>query len=160
MALLCCHQDSLAQTQKRYLLLRKVGRPYKIIFNEGQSIRFKLKGEKNYNKGLIQGFGKDYIRFHYFTVKLDEIAEIDVRAKNFTIFSFRSGPGKLHFAGLGYLVLDQFNQTAVQKESFGVSKNTAIISSAIFSSGFLLKAIQKKRFKMNKNKHRLEIIDL
>lgn len=145
---------------QKYLLLRKVGRPYKIVFEEGQYMRFKLKGDRFFTKALIQGFGQDDIRFHYYRIKLQEIDEIDVSEKNFTVFSFRSGPGKLVVAGLGYLITDQFNQTVIRDESFGVSKRTAIISGAITSSGFLLKLIQKKRFKMRKKRHIMEIIDL
>ena len=145
---------------QKYLLLRKVGRPYKIIYYAGQPIRFKLKGERFFTKALIQGFEKDEIRFHYFRIKLDEIAEIDVSNQNFTVFSFRSGPGKLLISGFGYLVADQFNQTVIREESFGISKQTAIISGALTSSGLVLKGIQKKRFKMKKKKHIIEIIDL
>lgn len=145
---------------QKYLLLRKVGKPYSIIYNEGESMRFRLKGERFFTKGLIQGFGKDDIRFHYYRIKLDEIAEVDVSNKNFTVFSFRSGPGKLVVSGLGYLLLDQFNQTVIRGESLGVSKQTAIVSGALTTSGFVLKGIQKKRFKMRKKKHVMEIIDI
>lgn len=152
-------QSNKAISQK-YLLLRKVGRPYIITYNEGDYIRFKLKGERFFTKALIQGFEKGHIQFHYFRIKLDEIAEVDVSDKNFTVFSYRSGPGKLVTAGVGYLVLDQFNQTAIQGESFGISSQTAIVATSLTASGFLLKAIQKKRFKMKNKKHIMEIIDL
>ncbi|MEM1407616.1 MAG: hypothetical protein AAGG59_12630 [Bacteroidota bacterium] len=145
--------------QEKYLILKKKNRPYSIIFQEGDEMRFKLKGERFFTKALIQGFGKDDIRFHYYRIKLDEIAEIDVASKNFTIFSFRSGPGKLLISGLAFVAIDQFNQTVVNDESFGIDSNTALIGAALTSSGIALKLIQKKRWKFRKRKHKMEIVD-
>ncbi|MEO1098785.1 MAG: hypothetical protein AAFX57_13700, partial [Bacteroidota bacterium] len=76
-----------------------------------------------------------------------------------TIFSFRSGPGKLLISGLAFVAIDQFNQTVVNDESFGIDSNTALIGSALTSSGIALKLIQKKRWKFRKRKHKMEIVD-
>ncbi len=122
-------------------------------------MRFKLKGERFFTKALIQGFGEDDIRFHYYRIKLEEIAEIDVSNKNFTIFSFRSGPGKLLISGLAFIAIDQINQTLSRDEPFGINSNTALIGAGLTSSGIVLKLIQKKRWKFRKKKHRMEIVD-
>ena len=108
---------------------------------------------------MIQGFGEDEIRFHYYRIKLNEIAEIDVGNKNFTIFSFRSGPGKLIFSGVAFVAIDQFNQTVINDQPFGVNSKTALIGGVLTSSGILLKLIQKKRWKFKKKKHRMQIVD-
>ncbi len=122
-------------------------------------MRFKLKGERFFTKALIQGFGEDDIRFHYYRIKLEEIAEIDVSSKNFTIFSFRSAPGKLLISGLAFIAIDQINQTLSRDEPFGINSNTALIGAGLASSGIALKLIQKKRWKFRKKKHRMEIVD-
>lgn len=147
------------KAQQRYLILKKKNRPYSVIFQEGDELRFKLKGEKYFTKGLIEGFGVDEIRFHYYRIKLNEIAEIDVGSKNFTIFSFRSGPGKLLISGFAFVAIDQFNQTVVNDQPFSINGKTALIGGALTTSGIVLKLIQKKRWKFKKQKHWMEIVD-
>ncbi|MEL7001890.1 MAG: hypothetical protein AAFN93_04050 [Bacteroidota bacterium] len=155
--LICFSSDLFGQ---RYLLLRKTGRRYKIVFNEGEEMRFKLKGERFFNKGLIQGFGDDHIRFHYFTIKLDEIAEIDVSRKNFTAFNYSGAGATVVVGSVGYLAIDQFNQTVIRDEPFRVNERTAIISGSLATAGFLMRFLQKKRFKMKNKKHVMQITDL
>ncbi|TRX57697.1 hypothetical protein FNH22_14895 [Fulvivirga sp. M361] len=145
---------------QRYLVLSKVNKPRKqIIFNEGETIRFRLKGERFFTSASILGLGNDEIRFHYYRIKLDEIEEIDIRNKNFTIFNFKNWSGIFLVAGPLFLVIDQFNQTAIMNESFRVSSETATISGAFVATGLLLRVIGKKRWKCNKKKHRMQILD-
>ncbi|MCA6078030.1 hypothetical protein [Fulvivirga sedimenti] len=144
--------------QDRYLLLRKVGRPYQIVFYEGEEMRFRVKGEKKFIKDYIQGLKGDVIRFHYYSIKLSEIEAIDVRGRNFTVFSFRSSPGKLFVAGIGLIAIDQLNQVVIRDEPAGLSTGVAIVSGSLIASSFLLRAIQKKVFRPG-GKSVMEIID-
>ncbi|MEJ2003430.1 MAG: hypothetical protein P8X57_00350 [Cyclobacteriaceae bacterium] len=147
-----------ASAQERYLLLRKVGKPYQIIFEEGEQMRFRVKGEKHFVEDYIQGLSGDYIRFHYYNIHLDEIEAIDVRDRNFTVFSFRSSPGKLIVAGVGLIVIDQANQVLIRDEPAGLSTGTAIVAGSLVASGFLLRAIQKKYFRPG-GKFKIEIVN-
>ena len=65
------------QVSAQYLLLQKTNRPYQVIFEEGEHLRFKLKGEKFWRRALIQGFDDDQVVFHYYTIHKDEFALID-----------------------------------------------------------------------------------
>ena len=147
-----------AAAQEPYLLLRKVGKPYQIVFYEGEEMRFRVKGEKNFINDHILGLAGDRIRFHYYNIKLDEIDAIDVRDRNFTVFSFRSSPGKLIVAGIGLIAIDQVNQVFIRDEPAGVSTGTAIVAGSLIASGFILRAIQKKYFRPG-GKSIIEIID-
>ena len=147
-----------ASAQDRYLLLRKVGRPYQIVFYEGEQMRFRVKGEKHFVQDYIQGLSEDRIRFHYYNIHLDEIEAIDVRDKNFTVFSFRSSPGKLIVAGFGLVAIDQANQVFIRDEPAGVSTGVAIVAGGLVASGFILRAIQKKYFRPG-GKFKIEIVD-
>ncbi len=144
--------------QEPYLLLRKVGRPYQIVFYEGEEMRFRVKGEKKYIKDYILGLQGDRIRFHYYSIKLSEIEAIDVRDRNFTVFSFRSSPGKLFVAGIGLVLIDQLNQVVIRDEPAGLSTGVAIASASLIASSFILRAIQKKVFRPG-GKSIIEIID-
>jgi len=150
-----CGQIDYAQD---YLLLTKKNRPYRVKYYAGDEMRFKLKGEKHYYKALIKGFESRKIIFHYYSIDLSEIEVIDVSGKNFTVFSFRSSPGKLLVSGMALLAIDQFNQTVIREEPFGVNGNLAIVGGAISLTGIVLKLIQKKRWKMLKPKHKADII--
>jgi len=147
-----------AFAQERYLLLRKVGKPYQIIFYEGESMRFRVKGEKYFVEDFIQGLSGNSIRFHYYNIQLDEIDAIDVRSRNFTVFSFRSSPGKLIIAGIGLIAIDQLNQVVIRDEPAGVSTGTAIVAGSLIASGFILRLIQKKYFRPG-GKYKIEIVD-
>jgi len=141
-----------------HLLLTKKNRPYRIKYFAGEEIRFKLKGDNEYHKSLIKGFNKEEIIFHYYSIALDELEVIDVSDKRFTVFSFRSSPGKLLVSGMALIAIDQFNQTVIREEPFGVNSNLAVVGGALSLSGILLKLIQKKRWKMYKYKHKANII--
>lgn len=147
----CCHGQS-------YLLLKKKNRPYNVVFKVGEKLRFKLKGERFFTESMITGFGDNYIQFHYYKIALDEIAVIDVKDKKFTVFSFTSGPGKLMISGIALLSTDQFNQMVIRHEPFNIQGDIAKIAGSLTLSGILLRLIQKKRWKLNKKTHLIEII--
>ena len=144
--------------QQRYLLLRKVGRPYQIIFEEGEEMRFRVKGEKHFIKDFIQGFSENRIRFHYYDIDLSEIEVIDIRDRNFRVLGVKSIPGKLIVAGIGLVIIDQANQVLIRDEPAGVSTGIAIVSGSLVAAGFIIRAIQKKYFRPG-GKHLIEIVN-
>jgi len=141
-----------------YLLLKKRNRPYKVLFQVGEKLRFKLKGERFFTESMITGFGDNYVQFHYFKIALDEFSVIDVKDKKFTVFSFTSGPGKLMISGVALLSVDQFNQIIIRHEPFNINGDIAKIAGSLTLSGILLRLIQKKKWKLYKKSHLIEII--
>ena len=136
------------------LLIGKPGKPATYEFHEGEMIRFKLKGERYWNKGYIQGLYSDRIRFHYNTILLDEIEFIDVRDR---------GKGRfLHtFAwigtrgGAGFAAISQINKSFVADEP-GIEEKAISIGAAIVAGGILLSILKKRKVRVGK-KYRIRI---
>lgn len=149
---LCGTVRAQSLTGNPYLLLQKTGTPNSVVFHEGEEIRYRLRGERNFRHGLIQGFGQNVIRFHYLEVPLSEIETIDISRKEYTRFHFRSSGTKVMIAGAAFLVLDWGNQQEV-------SPATLTISGSMIAAGFILRLLQKRKFTPG-GRYRLEIIDL
>lgn len=146
---------------QRYLQLRKSGSSNRIMrFAEGEEIRFRLKGDESYTRGLIQGFGEDNIRFHYKTINISNITEIDISRKYLVNRSISGASNTLFIAAGLYMATDQFNQTVINNEPAGVSTGTVITSASIVSAGLLLKLFKRNKFKINKGHRIIEIVDL
>ena len=135
--------------QEPYLYLNKIGRTTKVKFYEQEPIRLKLKGDDYFVSGKITGFEKDAIKISKVSVQLEKIESIDIRDKNFSMFSFRSTPGKLAFAGYGYTAIDWFNRRVVAGEKgAGIDTRVAAVSTGLIGLGYIVKALQKKYFKI------------
>lgn len=142
-----------ATAQGTYLYLNKLGRTTKVKFYEQETIRFKLKGDDYFTSGRITGFEADAIKVEDVTIPLKEIVSVDIRDKNFSMFSFRSTPGKLAFAGYGYVFIDWFNRRVVAGEqNAGIDMRVAAVSTGLIGTGYLLKALRKKYFTVGRRK--------
>lgn len=136
------------------LLIGKPGKPTTYEFHEGEMLRFKLKGEKYWNKAYIQGLYADRIRFHYNTIMLDEIEFIDVQDR---------GKGRLLHTlswvgtrgGAGFATIAQINRTLVDGEA-GLDETAVAIGGAIVGGGILLALLKKRKVKIGR-KYKLRI---
>ncbi|UII23055.1 hypothetical protein [Fulvivirga ligni] len=131
---------------QRRLIVAKKFRPPKYSFYEGQTIRFKIKGEKYWNKGLIQGLGDDFIRMHYAKIMLSEIEAIDIRSqqKNF----LNTLTGILAIGAIGFPGLDTINGVLVHGES--VDGKSWLIGAYLATGAVILYFIQKRKVKIGK----------
>lgn len=136
----------LPATAQRKLIIAKRASPAKYVFYEGDEIRFKLKGEKFWNKALIQGLGEDFIRLHYTTIKLSEIEAIDISSVGGGHF-LKLVSGIAITAGVGFAAIDQFNRTVVDGEP-GVDEKTMIIAGGLVASGVILNLLRRKKVKV------------
>ncbi|UII33012.1 hypothetical protein LVD17_04110 [Fulvivirga ulvae] len=136
------------------LLISRPGRPVTYEFHEGEMLRFRLKGEKYWNKAYIQGLYPDRIRFHYNTILLDEIEYIDVRdrAKGRFLHTF-SWIGTR--GGAGFAVIAQINKTIVHDEP-GLEVKAVSIGAAIVAGGILLSLLKKRKVRLGR-KYRIRI---
>ncbi len=145
--------------QERYLLLQKAGTQKRVIFLEGDEIRYKLRGDDQFRRNYILGLRKDTIRFHYHEVALAEIEVIDIRRKGFQNFHFDSGGNKVIIAGLLFLTADVINKELIQDEPGGISGQTFAITGAIVGAGVLIKLLEKRKFRPG-GRYIIDIIDL
>jgi hypothetical protein len=140
--------SSLSVTaQGTYLYLNKLGRTTKVKFYEKETIRFKLKGDDYFTAGRITGFEDEAVKVENVAIPLDQIESIDIRDKNFSMFSFRSTPRKLAFAGYSYVFIDWFNRSVVAgQQNVGIDTRVAMVSTGLIGTSYLLKALRKKYF--------------
>ena len=144
--------------QEPYLSLSKINKVSEVTFYEGETIRFRLKGEKYFIEEHILGLSGDEIRFHYFVVNVRDIDVVDIRGKDPSNTTLRMASGKLIFAGIALIGIDQLNQVVIRDEPAGVSTGIAITSAAIVGAGVAMRLIEKKYFRVGK-KSIIQIIE-
>ncbi|MBL6447209.1 hypothetical protein JMN32_12880 [Fulvivirga sp. 29W222] len=139
------------------LLIGKPGNPASYVFVEGEMLRFRLKGEKYWNKAYIQGLYEDRIRFHYNVILIDEIEYIDVRDRGkggfLHILSWVSTRG-----GAGFATIAQINKTFVADEP-GLEKTALVIGGSIFSGGIILSLFKRRKVKLG-GRYRLKVDEM
>ncbi|ELR69103.1 hypothetical protein C900_05492 [Fulvivirga imtechensis AK7] len=140
---------------QRKLIIAKPASPAKYTFYEGEEIRFKLKGERYWNKAFIQGLGDDYIRLHYTTIALSEIEMIDIRSRSHSYLHMVAAIGV--YGGVGFIGIDQFNRSIVKGES-GFDEKTMLIGGALLSTGALIYLLKRKKVKIGR-KFRLRVAE-
>lgn len=141
----------------QYYLVLKKRTKIKYVFSAGDQLKFKLHGERFYNEQMIKGFGAEKIRFHYFDLALKEVSHIKVsrlRKNGLTLLSRLAISG-----GVLFMVVDQLNGLAILDEGLGPSEETLFITGTLLGTGLLLKLFQKRKFKINGRKYRLQTTD-
>lgn len=123
-------------------MIGKPGKPAKFEFEEGEMLRFRLQGEKHWNKGLIQGLHGDKIRLHYVTIDIQEIAAIDISDRGKGRFLATVSQIFL-IGGIGFSAIDQFNRTLVNNDP-DIDEKSLLIGGALASTGIFLKLIRKR----------------
>lgn len=152
----CSSYSSICQPK---LYLKKVGGPFELTYSLKESIRIKLEGEHDFNSGTIQSFTDSSFITMDTEILLDQIACIDIRGKNFSMFSFRSSPGKLMIAGLLLPPVDYINNRVVQSEkNTRIESGILMLSGGLLLSGVALRLLEKKKFKPGK-RHKMAILD-
>lgn len=136
-------QPQLALLRKDHVITR---------FKEGEQIRFKRKEEKGFTKALITGIYSGYFMLGEDTIYHHEIAKIDVSKK--TITSFKVSPmGKgLIIAGVSLLLIDVFNTTAIQHDSYQLTDGVRNASLILVGLGTLAQVVNNNYFKPGRRK--------
>lgn len=139
---------------QQYLVVKKRNKS-KLVYETGDQLKFKVKGEKHWRKQLIVGFTEKGIRFHYFGIGLSDIEQIaiPVEDRNYGI------PNVLIHAGIGFFVIDQFNQTVVSGEEFDPNQSTVIVALAGVGAGCLWKFLKRRKFNIDGSRFRLQTTD-
>ncbi|MDX1628398.1 MAG: hypothetical protein R3345_06845 [Fulvivirga sp.] len=140
-------------TGQQYLILKKRDQ-VKAIYKQGDDIIFRIKEEDHFRRQLIVGFDSLALRFHYFDVALDDIAEVERPAEDIN-YGWSTA---LIQAGVMYLVADQFNQVVIRDEPLSVSASTFIISSTLVTSGLLWRLLKRKKYNLNKRHYSLQLV--
>ena len=117
-----------AQSQKQLVLVKK----NKVIvrISEGESIRFKRKGQDHFTKGIIEGIQQESFRIGEDTTYLYDVDAIDLRGRPNGNFKVRQAGVMLILAGAALVLIDAVNSGNVSSGAVGVSG--AFITTGVF----------------------------
>ena len=144
--LFCCP----AWAQPKLLLLKSDSRY--ASFEEGELIRFQKKGEQGFRRGYITGIHTNFFRIGEDTTYTYEIAQVDLRGKKTTGFKTAALGNTLVIAGASVFLIDIFNTTVVNDDTYQLDGGTLAVSLALVGSGALLRIFNNNYFKPGRKK--------
>jgi hypothetical protein len=135
--------SSSAYAQKQLVLVKK----NKVIarISEGESIRFKRKGEDHFARGIIEGIQKESFRIGEDTTYLYNVVAIDLRGKSSSGFKVRQSGVMLIVAGSALLVISAIN-TGVP------GSGITTVSGAFIGTGIFMLFVNNDIFKIGRKK--------
>jgi len=131
--------------QGEYLVLEKTFSNKQIQYSSGDEISYKLKEEDFYRIDHIIALNDSAIEFHYHQILFHEIDKINIKGQRFSGANFRSIGSKLQIVGIGYIIIDQFNQVVVRGEDGSFNQNVWISGGVIYIAGTIMKITHPKK---------------
>lgn len=121
-------------------------------FNEGEYIRFQRRGESDFIRAIITGIHPGYFMLGVDTIYHYEVVKVDVRKK--LLAGFKVAPiGKgLMIAGASLFLIDAFNTTVIQGESYSLDKSVARGGFILIGVGALMQVVNNNYFKTGRKK--------
>ncbi|HNP94581.1 MAG TPA: hypothetical protein PKJ63_03100 [Cyclobacteriaceae bacterium] len=121
-------------------------------FEEGESIRFKKKGDDGYSVALIQGIHPGFIIVADDTVYTYEIDVVDVRKKKLTTFKVSSIGKGLMVAGAGLFLVDLFNTTVIINSDYRIKDSAWRGSAVLFGLGTFMQFVNNDFFRQHRHR--------
>ena len=149
----------IAKAQKEYIVVEKTLTNKQIKYSSGDKISYKLKDEDFFRTDHIVALNDSSIEFHYTSILYRNIAQVDIKGKNFSKFDLKSAGGKIQIAGIALIAIDQFNQVVVRGEDASFNQNIWIIGGSIFLGGTILRWLNPKKIKLG-GKYRIRYMNL
>lgn len=146
---------SHAQVTDR-LVLEKLGKKHRIVYQIGDEIILKLKSDPSEFRGTLFDLYDSIIVIEDIYLRIDEIDYVKtVHTKGF--LSPSNGP-KLIVAGVSLFLIDQLNHTVIQGNEFEVPREIAIASATMVGAGIIWTTFKYRKFRPGKNR-RIRIIE-
>lgn len=145
--------------QREYIIVEKTLTSKQIKYNSGDEIRYKLVGEDFFRKDHIIALNDSSIEFHYHNILYSEISQVNIKGKRFASFDLNGIGTYAQIAGIGYIAIDQFNQTVVHGQDASFEKEVWIVGGMIFIGGTILKLLSPKKVKLG-GKYRIRYMNL
>ncbi len=144
-----------------YLVLRKQGTMRKFEFFAGDQFIYRMKGQDIFFKDRVADFADSTIILQNNILHLSQLEEVDVRNASSNRSEFlRSMENYLPVVGYGYFAIDFFNVAVVEGEKYTIDNGVAIWSAAMVGTGYGLKFMRKKIFKLHKPRREAFIVGL
>ncbi len=132
------------------LILEKLGRKKRIVYQVEDRIILRLKGDKEEFSGLITGLYTNGLVVEDIYVLLKDIDYIKtVHTAGF--LSPSNGP-KMIIAGIGLLLVDQLNHSVMQGQAFRVPGDIAVASGIMVGSGIFWTSLKFRKFRPGRNR--------
>lgn len=143
---------------QKYLVFDKPGLVKRVRFHNGDQISFRLAGQKGFQQDVIVDIqSSNLILENAGAIHVDSITHFAMKNQN-GFAKFRSVlSGVLVTAGIGYLIIDSFNNVIDNRDVF--DKNTIAVAVPLVVTGLIIKPWAKRKHKIANNK-RLFIIDM
>lgn len=134
-----------------YLVLRKQGTIRKYDFFAGDEFIYRMEGFENFFRDKIVDFADSTLILENNILHLTQLAEVDVRNSNSNRSDFlRYMESLLPVVGIGYLALDFINIAVVDGESYEMDNGVSEFTTTMVATGFALKFMRRKVFKLYK----------
>lgn len=150
---------SLHLHAQEFAILQKSGSQKEIYFKSGDKIRYQLKTDDHFRRDHIISVSDSGFQFHYYQVLFRDIAKVDIKGKRWGNFSWDKIGLIVQIAGVGYIVIDTFNRTVVQGNSFEFDEAVWITGGAMFLAGTAMRFAQPKRIKLG-GRYRFRYLNL
>lgn len=147
------------KAQREYIVVEKTLTDKQIKYSLGDNIGYKLKGEDFFRTDHIIALNDSSIEFHYNRILYHEISQINIKGHRFTGINYQSIGTYAQIAGIGYIVIDQFNKVVVQGQDAVFEKEVWIVGGLIFPGGTILKLLSPKKVKPG-GKYRIRYMNL
>lgn len=142
---------------QKYLLLDKLGSTKQFKYYEGETLRFKLKGDDHFSTGVIQLLQDSTIILDNGVVYLQDISALQVIPDNKGLLG-SSGTRKFKRGGIVLILIDQFNSIVIDGEPARISPGVMIAAGSLVAFGYILDLVRKEKIKIKGNR-RLRIMD-
>jgi hypothetical protein len=140
----------VAHAQK-YMVIS--GKRKRVMYKAGDRIKFKLKTEKQYHQSTIVSVMDTALQFKNYRIAFDEIDKVDTRRKRTGAFNWHQVGALIQVAGIGYILLDQFNKTLIQGNPWEFEPEVWITGAAIFAGGTILRFLDPRKLKIGLKYH-------
>jgi hypothetical protein len=135
--------SSPAYSQKQLVLVKKNKVMTRI--SEGESIRFRRKGEDHFTRGIIEGIQRESFRIGEDTTYLYNVAAIDLKGKSNGGFKVRQSGVMLIVAGSALVVISAIN-------TGDLGPGITSVSGAFIATGIFMLFVNNDLFKIGRKK--------
>ncbi|MTI40542.1 hypothetical protein [Fulvivirga lutimaris] len=146
---------SVAGVAQSRLVVKKRGRII-ATYQQGDHLKFKLKGENFYYNQLILGFDGEHIKFRFYDLHISEIETVKaykIKKNAFAIVSAATSRAAIFF-----FTIDIFNQGIVKGDGFEPSEQTLMITGGLAITSLLTKLLAGNKVKIDGRKFNLEML--
>jgi hypothetical protein len=145
--------------QREYIVVEKTLKSKQIKYSSGDEISYKLAGENFFRTNHIIALNDSSIEFHYNNIKYSEISQVNIKGKRFGNMDLYNIGKYTQIAGIGYILVDQFNKVVVQGQEAVFEEEVWIVGGLIFLGGTTLKLLSPKKVKLG-GKYRIRYMNL